>query len=96
MIEHPQSQLNVDPGSNVSFSVTGDGSSAYHWYHNGVGIPDVLSKYVGTRHSTLTVLNVSQSDEGEYSSVVGNSFLSVLSDSAQLTVCKCRGHCRGH
>ena len=86
MLTHPQPQLNVDPGSNVSFSVVGEGSSVYHWYHNGAGIPDGVSRYVGSRESTMTILNVTQADEGLYSCVVGNNILSVLSDSAQLTL----------
>ena len=89
MIEQPQHQLNVDPGSNVSFSVVGNRSTAYYWYLNRTIIFQNPLKYVGIRHSILTILNVSSSDVGLYSCIVANRILSVFSDSAELSLCKC-------
>lgn len=85
--QHPENQLNIDPGSNVSFSVTGVRSISYQWHYNSSGITHNQSKYEGTRHSTLTVFNVDHRDEGLYSCVVGSRILSVLSNTAQLSLC---------
>ena len=87
--QHPLPQLNVDPGSNASFSLEADGSSNYHWQFNDAPLSNNPLKYVGSRHRTLTILGVEKSDEGLYSCIVGNRILSVLTDKARLTLCKC-------
>ncbi len=68
-------------GSNVTFSVTGGGSSplSYQWQFNGVGIS-------GKTNSSLTVSNVSLANAGNYQVGLGNAYNSVTSSVAVLTV----------
>lgn len=86
VVEHPRSLINVDPGSTVSFSVRALRSLSYQWQHNHSTINPNPSKYAGLRSDTLTVLNVNTMDAGLYSCVVGSRVVSVLSNTAQLTL----------
>ena len=59
----------------------------YQWQRNGVNLTDD-TKYSGTTSATLTVMNVMEEDEGNFTCVVTNVGDSVTSSAAQLTVCK--------
>ena len=85
----PQSQLNVDPGSNITFSVKAEKSSSYRWFHNASNISSENPHYQGITNSILTILNVSNSEVGSYHCLVGNvDMVTIPSDRAQLTLCK--------
>ena len=87
IVGHPKDALQVDPGSDVTFSVVARLSTGYLWKLNGTNLVDGV-KYVGSRRSSLTVRDVQESDEGEYTCVVGNQLVSVTSGRARLTLCK--------
>src|SRR5204862_3457587 len=76
----PQSQT-VSPNSNATFSVTVSGMSPffYQWHFNGTNISLATD-------SSYTRTNAQSSDQGGYSVVVTNSFGSVTSSAATLTV----------
>jgi hypothetical protein len=79
--QQPTNQ-NVQPGANASFNVTatGDPPLAYQWFFNSSNaIP-------GATATNLTVLNPDFSNAGPYSVVVSNSFGSITSALAILTV----------
>jgi len=74
-------------GSNVSFSVTSDGRASLHyqWFKDGVALTNAGNLSGVTTH-ILTIAQMSNPDEGGYSVVVENSFGSVTSLVASLTV----------
>ncbi len=76
----PVSQI-VAIGANVTFSVsaTAGGTITYQWRLNGVNIP-------GETGSSLTLLNVQPSNNGNYAVVVGNEIAAVDSQIARLFV----------
>jgi hypothetical protein len=80
VITPPQSQ-SIGAGSNVTFTVAADGSLplAYQWLANGTNLP-------GATAASLTLTNVQAANAGPYSAVVANSYGSVTSDVAMLTV----------
>ena len=98
---HPQDQLNVTPGQNVTFSVDavfGADTDQRHfdWYKNGDVITDSPGVHSGTSTDTLTVISADESDVGVYYVQVSgvrispfsvDSF-SVESDHANLTLRK--------
>ena len=61
-------------------TVSGD-DQTYQWRKNKVDIPGAIL-------STYTIQNVALTDEGMYCCVVSNAAGLVMSNSAQLTVCK--------
>ena len=69
------------PGTNVTLSVAGGGSLplTYQWLKNGTNIS-------GATGSSLTLTNVSSQDTANYQVVVANSFGSVTSAVARVTV----------
>jgi endonuclease/exonuclease/phosphatase family metal-dependent hydrolase len=77
----PQSKL-VSPGSNVTFSVTADGTAplAYQWLFNGTNIIS------GATTNSYTVAGAQFTNAGNYSVVVANLYGSVTSSNAVLTV----------
>jgi len=77
----PQDQTAL-VGQDTSFSVQASGTAplSYQWYYN---TNTVLTDATG---STLTLTNIQLSDSGGYSVVVTNSYGSVTSAVAQLTV----------
>ena len=90
--QQPVDQLNVDPGSSVMFSVTvttAIGALTYQWQLDGIFLPS-REEVNGTTTRTLTLSNVQESSEGNYSCIVTNDGGSVNSDPAQLTICKCK------
>jgi hypothetical protein len=69
----------LNPGASATFSVTatGTGPINYQWRKNGLAI---------ATGSTLTIADVSNSDEGEYTVIVSNVVGSVVSSKAVLSV----------
>lgn len=80
IITHPQS-TNVIQGSNVTFSVTAQGAQPliYQWFFNGAAVPTLTN-------SSFTITNVQSTNAGQFFVIVTNSFNSVTSDVATLTV----------
>ncbi len=78
--------LEKQTGTNHTFSVIAAGAGVlnYQWRKNGVEI-------AGATASTLTLTNIEFNTEGEYSVVVSNTFGSLTSDNATLTVFEITG-----
>jgi hypothetical protein len=76
----PLSQM-VEQGTYISFTVTASGTAplSYQWYMDGEALPQ------GT-NSTLTLSNVQAANIGSYSVTVSNSFGSIVSSNAVLTI----------
>jgi beta-lactamase superfamily II metal-dependent hydrolase len=76
----PASQT-VNPGANVTFSVTASGTAplGYQWRLNGVDIAEANA-------ASFTISNVQSSDAGNYSVIVENAAGDVTSANAVLTV----------
>ena len=82
---HPQDRL-VPVGSSVSLTCTSSVSSdvTFSWTHNG---RDVTRQSTSTDDtSILTITSVRSSDDGSYVCTVRNGSLSVMSDTAVVTV----------
>jgi hypothetical protein len=77
---HPVSQT-VNPGANVTFSVTVEGSPPlqYQWRFNGDDLP-------GATSATLQLMNVQPDDIGIYDVIVTNPLGTATSDPAFLIV----------
>ena len=92
IIAHPQSQLDLRPGSTATFTVTVEGAgpiALYFWSNTGVPLNDDGSgKYEGLGTNSLNVVDVQEADEGFYSVVVVDGGSVQFSNSAQLSVCK--------
>lgn len=71
----------------MSLSIVAVNVGVYQWQVNDTDT-DESSKYKGTTTSTLTIHNIEENDEGFYSCIVGNEYLSVISTRAAVTVCK--------
>ncbi|HTR43359.1 MAG TPA: choice-of-anchor tandem repeat GloVer-containing protein [Pseudomonadales bacterium] len=86
IIAGPVSQT-VTIGSAVTFSVTATGIPplGYQWYWNGAPLLDA-GEISGSGNSTLTLSGVNPDQAGSYYVVVTNSFGSLTSTSAVLTV----------
>lgn len=84
--EHPVSQT-IDWQANTTFSVVaiGEGTLSYRWQK---GTTDLVngSHYSGVTTATLSVLNATDAEAGQYRCVVGNAYGSAASDTATLTV----------
>ena len=76
----PQS-LTVTNGHSASFTLTAFGLSslAYQWFFNGTGLP-------GATNTMLTLQNAFPANAGAYTVVVTNTYGSVTSNPAMLTV----------
>ena len=71
------------------FTVVATGSNlTYQWQRNGEDLTDG-TKYSGTNTTTLTVMNVMEADEGNFTCVVTDDMDSITSNAAELTVRKC-------
>jgi uncharacterized delta-60 repeat protein len=81
----PASLTNI-PNSVASFSAAAVGSPiSYQWYKDGMAISDGPS-FSGSATPTLTVSNIFGGDAGHYSVLASNSFGSITSAVASLTV----------
>ena len=89
--QHPASQLEVDPGIQVVFSViaTEVTELKYQWQLNDRDLLYPLPEGVsGTTTATLTISRVAKTNKGKYRCIVSNTAGHATSDSAQLTVCE--------
>jgi DNA-binding beta-propeller fold protein YncE len=79
--QQPTTNQFVAAGINVTFSVGVLGAEpfSYQWNSNNVAVP-------GATNATFTLTNVNLSASGNYSALVTNSYGSVLSGNADLTV----------
>ena len=88
----PVDQLDVQPGSNVTFSVTVRNAFApqYTWMKDGerLSMIDDRDRFLGLDTRQLTIVNVKESEEGLYSVLVLAQFGPIISDGARLTVRK--------
>ena len=66
---------------------TGSGELDYQWLKDNESVTEG-SKYIGTLTPTLTVIDVMESDEGQYLCNVTNLVDAELSNVAILTTCK--------
>ena len=89
MTVHPVDQINIVPGSDVSFSVTANGTAplSYQWQKDGVDLTDGNGT-TGATNATLTITGVMESDEGGYRCVVTNIAGMDTSNTTMLTVGK--------
>ncbi len=90
MITSHPTNLNVNAGTDVSFSVTATGGVlVYQWMKDGVNIFNTPFKYTGTNSSSLIVLSVNDpDDEGIYSVTVNNTHGTVPSNESTLSIGK--------
>ena len=84
--EQPLSQ-SVVSGSNVQFVVgaAGEGTLSYQWQFNGANLLN-LGGISGVRTPTLNITNLNTADAGTYWVVITNTFGTLVSTSAVLTV----------
>ncbi len=86
VLTQPQDQ-SVQAGSRVSFSVTATGSQplSYQWQLNGTNLADD-ARLSGSHYASLTFFSPLPRDAGGYQVVVTNSYGSVTSAVARLTL----------
>jgi hypothetical protein len=79
--------LTRNAGSNAVLSVVARGASplSYQWQKNGAPLSDIGNLF-GSATASLTVSNLLQTDAGSYTVVVTNSYASITSSVAVLTV----------
>ena len=90
--DQPVDQIDIPVGSNVSFMVTVTGSLlTYQWQKDEADISPDSTKYSQTGINTnhLIIMNVDESDNGEYRCMVTNDAGTTTSNEAALQVCKC-------
>ena len=87
VINQPQHVFNADPGSTISLSLEALNARAYQWQVNDTDLRE-SNKYTGIRTSSLMIHNIEEDDEGFYSCIINNEFLSERSHRAAVTVCK--------
>ena len=84
----PTSQQNVVPGTSIVFTVEAIGSDlTYQWQWNKGNVTDGTN-YNGTTMAILTVMNITEGDEGNFTCVVTNAVGSVISNAAELILRK--------
>lgn len=77
----------VNQGSGTSFSVTASGAPlGYQWYLGTTKLTDVAGNISGSTTATLNITDAQSANAGNYTVVVTNSFGSVTSAVASLTV----------
>ncbi len=81
VVTQPQN-VNVSSGQNASFTVFPNGTLplSYQWYHN------TNTPVANGTNATLTLTNVQDADAGSYSVIITNSYGSVTTAMAALTV----------
>jgi hypothetical protein len=87
----------VCPGGSASFTVTaaGDGQFSYQWRESSANLADEPNHISGARAATLTIVNITVTDVGNYECVVSNACGSVTSDTSSLTICPADFNCDG-
>jgi hypothetical protein len=78
IIQHPQSRT-VPAGSSATFSVVAENAIGYQWLKNGAPIPNATNTF-------YAIPSAQPSDAAGYSVLVSNSFASITSETAALTV----------
>ena len=80
----------VSVGQTTTFNITaGFDVKGFQWQRNKMNITDG-DKYLNATTSNLTIMNIGQTEEGNYSCIVTTTFgLGIISQQAQLKVCKC-------
>jgi hypothetical protein len=75
----------LDPGSNISLSVSVAGSAiiGYQWYKDGFKLRNV-NEFSGVTTATLLVANAQSNDIGDYQVIITNAFGSATSSVASL------------
>lgn len=86
--QNPANQLDVDPESQVVFTVAATDTTVYQWQLNERDLLYPLPGVSGTTTATLTIYNVDKTDEGMYRCILTNAAGHMISDCAQLTVCE--------
>ena len=83
----PPASQTATNGNNATFTVTAGGQPpfSYRWLFNGTNLP-AGGNVSGTTSNLLTITSVSSSNAGNYSVLVTNSYGSVTSSVATLTV----------
>ena len=88
--DQPADQIDISVGSNAPFMVTVTGSLlTYLWQKDEADISPDSTKYSGINTNHLIVMNVDESDNGEYRCMVTNDAGTTTSNEATLQVCKC-------
>jgi hypothetical protein len=84
--QDPASQ-SANPAQTVTFTVVASGSPSptYRWQRDGVDLTDA-GNISGSSTATLTLVDVSAADEGDYGVVVSNVVSSLSSGTARFTV----------
>lgn len=86
IVQDPQSQA-VNLGGTVTLSAAASGYPIfYRWYLGSTPLSDVPGNILGSATANLTITNASGANAGSYTLVVTNSFGSVTSQVATLTV----------
>lgn len=88
VVQNPEHSFNSDPGTTISLSIVATSTVFYLWQVNNTDIFN-NDKYEGARTSTLVIHNIQENDEGFYSCIFGNQYLTIASGVAVVTVCKC-------
>ena len=84
----PTSQQNVVPGTSIMFTIEAIGSDlTYQWQWNTDNLTDGTN-YNGSTTASLTVMNITEGDEGNFTCVVTNAVGSVISNAAELILRK--------
>ena len=80
----PMSRQNVVPGASVMFTIVATGSDlTYQWQRDRVNLTDD-TKYSDTTTANLTVMNVMEEDEGNFTCVVTNVVGSITSSATYM------------
>lgn len=87
--KQPDDRLDCKLGERVTFLVEVDGANCtFQWQRNGMDIDDSQNQYHGAATAQITIEGVDSNCEGGYQCRVTNRAGSILSNSAQLTICK--------
>ena len=85
----PDDQLDIAEGSDVPFIVAATSSLlTFQWQKDEANIAADVAKYSGIDKNHLIVMNVAESDNGQYRCIVSNMVDTATSSEATLLVCK--------